>query len=362
MKSISPLIPVLCCVALSACKIEIEVPTSGSVTTNSSNINCAAGEVCTVDVSDIFFDETFVAQPAAGFVFTGWKQKSRGFCQGSTAPCALNTAGFAGNANLTALLNNPNEVFYLEPSFQSTGFDSLFIGHSFFKPFAEGMPFHTAQNSLTDHTQSLVFAGGPNGAPEALWNNAAKRADIQAVLNTGNVELFVMTYHPDYPTITGYRLWVDYAVAQNPNTRFAIALPWEPYPAQTNAATYESNWHDFHPTIHAGIDFLRNRHPGTDVFCIPYGQSAVELRTLFEANNLDDVDVLISSNGDAIYRDNLGHADDILVELGRLVWINALYDVDLTTYSYDPGYDADLKSIAHDIMDDHDPDYDAPYR
>ena len=51
-----------------------------------------------------------------------------------------------------------------------------------------------------------------------------------------------------------------------------------------------------------------------------------------------------------------------LVDLGQLVWLNAIYDVDLRTYEHDPGYTADLKSIAQGIMDAHDPAYDASYR
>ena len=103
--------------ALSACKIEIETPVEGSVTTLSGAIDCAATEVCTVDVVDIFFAETFVAEPEQGFIFKSWKQKERGFCGGATTPCQLVTAGFAGNEALTNLLNNPDEIFYLEPVF-----------------------------------------------------------------------------------------------------------------------------------------------------------------------------------------------------------------------------------------------------
>ena len=90
--------------ALAACKVEIEVPTSGRVTTNSNNINCAAGQTCSVDVVDIFFKETFVAQPAKDFLFTGWKRKVRGLCGDSLAPCTIDSSPAAGNAPLTALL------------------------------------------------------------------------------------------------------------------------------------------------------------------------------------------------------------------------------------------------------------------
>jgi hypothetical protein len=79
----------------------------------------------------------------------------------------------------------------------------------------------------------------------------------------------------------------------------------------------------------------------------------VELRLLFEAGNLPDVSRLVGDADDAIYTDIGGHAGDIPVELGQLVWLNAIYDVDLTTYAYDPGYLTDLKGIAKEIMDAH---------
>ena len=74
----------------------------------------------------------------------------------------------------------------------SSGFKSLFIGHSFFRPFAEGMPDYVAAAGIAGHTQTVVFNGGSNGAPEALWNNASKRDQIQGVLDQGDVDLFVL--------------------------------------------------------------------------------------------------------------------------------------------------------------------------
>jgi hypothetical protein len=242
-----------------------------------------------------------------------------------------------------------------------TGFDSLFIGHSFFKPFAEGMPFHAANAGLTDHTQELVFNGGEKGAPEALWNNRSKRADIQAVLDDGDVELFGMTYHPAYPALTGYQLWFDYALERNPDTRFFVALPWLTGPASYTAEQYSTTWHESHDGLwHGFLDDLRVEYPGVDIYGIPYGQAAVELYKLYDAGQLPDVDSLISGSGDAIFRDQLGHADEILVELGRLVWLRAIYRVDLSSYAYDPGYTVDLLTLADSIMDEHDPAYNAP--
>jgi hypothetical protein len=244
---------------------------------------------------------------------------------------------------------------------ENLGFDSLFMGHSFFRPFAQGMGFHGPNAGFPDHTQEVVVAGGANGAPEALWNDPVKRAQIQAVLDSGEVDLFGMTVHGAYPSLQGYRNWLDYALARNPDTRFFIAMPWLTNPASMDAATYSATWHEAHETrLHDAIDTLRLEHPGVDIYGIPYGQAAVELYDRFDAGLLPDVQTLVSGTGDAIFSDSFGHADDILVELGRLVWLRAIYGVPLSSYDHDPGYVTDLKAIADSIMDEHDPVYDAP--
>jgi flagellar biosynthesis regulator FlaF len=64
---------------------------------------------------------------------------------------------------------------------------------------------------------------------------------------------------------------------------------------------------------------------------------------------------MTSGNGDAIFADRKGHADRSLLDLGSLVWVGALYDVDLTDYPLGIEYEADLISIAETILgeDDH---------
>lgn len=76
-----------------------------------------------------------------------------------------------------------------------------------------------------------VFAGGHRGAPEALWNDQEQRREIQEVLDRGDIDLFVMTVHHEYPTVAGCRRWVSYAIRRNPELTIAVALPWPVRPA-----------------------------------------------------------------------------------------------------------------------------------
>ena len=241
------------------------------------------------------------------------------------------------------------------------GMQAVFIGHSFFKPYALLMPEYTANAGIAGHSQTIVFSGGSSGTPEALWNNASKKLAITNALDTGEVELFGMTYHPDYPGPTGYVNWINYALDKNPSTRFFIALPWIPGPSNYTDAVYSAIWEGFKPSWHTFIDDLRSLFPNTDIYSIPYGQSAVELRGHYTAGELPEITAMQGAKPTSIFTDNLGHPGTILIDLGILVWLPAIYGVDLTNYSYGPTYSIDLKPIALSIMADHDQNYNAAY-
>ena len=102
---------------LAGCKIVIQVPAGGQVVTQSGGYKaCAAGKTCTIDVSDLFFNEVFIARPAAGYTFKHWKKKDRAFCGGKKGSCALQSAPLGTDPGLMALLES-NERFFLQPVF-----------------------------------------------------------------------------------------------------------------------------------------------------------------------------------------------------------------------------------------------------
>ena len=108
--------------SLAGCKIKITVPEGGNVTTESGSYDCRSGQVCTIDVYDIFFDETFIAVPDSGSKFLSWRKKHRGLCGGNNKPCHLFTTGFLGNDALMAILES-DTVFYLTPVFEAEELD-----------------------------------------------------------------------------------------------------------------------------------------------------------------------------------------------------------------------------------------------
>ena len=245
------------------------------------------------------------------------------------------------------------------------GFNSLFIGHSFFAPIADGFPNYVASAGIAGHSQLVVFSGGDSGQPLALWNNPTKSAEIKAYLDGGDVELFGMVY--DSSGTEGYANWIDYALEKNPTTRFFIVMPWFDFPTQTSgSATYLNNWKTIYTTAWPLlIEGIRGLYPGVDIFSVPHGQAAGELWVRLDADNLPDIPWpvvnLTGSAATSIFRDAKGHAGETLKSLVRLVWLKAIYDVDLMAVST-PQLSNEFKAIAQtDIMGAHNPAYNAAY-
>lgn len=102
------LIATLC--MLSACKIIQITPDSGGIVSRTGNHDCAASSTCEIDVENgSEFSDTFTAAPAAGYVFTHWKQADRYLCGGVTVPCALE--------GVPGLFTDQDIDLYLEPVF-----------------------------------------------------------------------------------------------------------------------------------------------------------------------------------------------------------------------------------------------------
>ena len=102
--------------ALPGCKLKIKVPPGGQVVSSDGAYTCESGQTCLIDVVDLFFDETFIAEPADHYSFTGWWKRDGYFCGGEKTPCRLHTADFEGNPALMSILES-EETFILAPRF-----------------------------------------------------------------------------------------------------------------------------------------------------------------------------------------------------------------------------------------------------
>ncbi|MGA1036114.1 MAG: hypothetical protein ACO3VI_12415, partial [Ilumatobacteraceae bacterium] len=161
-----------------------------------------------------------------------------------------------------------------------------------------------------------MFSGGSSGSPQGLWNDESDRAQIQALLSTGNVELLGMTYHPEHPTLDGYRLWFDEALKYNPQTAFFIGMPWLLDPGSMTSDQYALTWQQSYDSIITPIvDGLRLEYPTTKIFSIPYGRAAAVLYQLFDQGQLAGVSHLVGDARVSLFRDDMGHAGEAIDEL-----------------------------------------------
>lgn len=98
------------------CKVEIYVPPNGRVETESGVYSCDAGNTCIIEVTDLFFDETFVAVPDSKYAFAWWRKRPRGLCGGLNSSCRLQPSLLDGNEDIAEIIES-EETFYLEPVF-----------------------------------------------------------------------------------------------------------------------------------------------------------------------------------------------------------------------------------------------------
>ena len=239
----------------------------------------------------------------------------------------------------------------------------LYIGHSFGRPFARELPSFVEMAGIDNHVQEIVFRGGPNGSPQSLWEDPKVRVEIQDILAEGDTDLLIMiccseNFLESRQSDWAVENWIDYALSVNPDTDFALALPWPDYPEdyENNDAYSEriieahlSAWHPF-------VDGLRDLYPQSEIQSIFHGRAAIELRGLFELGSLPEISEMTSKRPPGIFTDRKGHAGQILLDLGTLIWLGTIYDIDITDFpaselkiNGEP-YETDLITMAQEIL------------
>ena len=241
----------------------------------------------------------------------------------------------------------------------------LYIGHSFGRPFARELPSFVEMAGIDNHVQEIVFRGGPNGSPQSLWEDPKVRVEIQDILAEGDTDLLIMiccseNFLESRQSDWAVENWIDYAVSVNPDTDFALALPWPDYPEdyENNEAYSEriieahaSAWHPF-------IDELRALYPQSEIKSIFHGRAAVELRGLFESGSLPEISKMTSKRPPGLFTDRKGHAGQILLDLGTLIWLGTIYDIDMNDFPVSElkingeSYETDLLGMAQEILND----------
>jgi len=267
---------------------------------------------------------------------------------------------------------NPQQI-------QTQGYNMLLIGNSFFKPYADHLSNLATQANLNEHRSTVVKRGGENGRPINLWNdsNTEEHQLIKSTLDQGNIEIFGMTsgydIGSDNPT-EGHSAWIRYALQNNPNIIIFIAIgsfdfpngdsngtrpDWDTF-ASDNGFNSIQEFYDYYinERIHKEIvDKLRLEFPSTKIFTIPTGWATKNLAQMNLDNELLDDISMFGPKSSSIFTDEKGHQGQIVIETGTMIWLNSIYNVDLSSFNYDTGFNTDLNTIAQDIINNHDSNY-----
>ena len=277
----------------------------------------------------------------------------------------------ASNYDFSAVLGD-NSCEYLD-----FGFNMLLIGNSFFRPYAEKLDEMAIDAGFVNHNITIVNRGGENGRAINFWNDSTSEEHnlIKLNLDQGNVDFFGMTSgHDSNNRIEGFKAWIEYALQNNPNITVFISLApfdfpngdldsnrpdWDTFAAENDFSSIEEMFNAYiNDIVHNEIvDQLRIEFPSTKIFTIPTGWATFNLYQMqIDGLLLDQID-MFGSSASSIFVDSKGHQGDIVKKTGGLVWLNSIYNVDLSAFNYQTGFNTDLHEIAKQITDSHDSNY-----
>lgn len=260
---------------------------------------------------------------------------------------------------------------------ETQGYNMVLIGNSFFRPYADKLDIMAIDAGFENHASTTVIRGGENGIAINFWNDSlsVEHNQIKAALDQGDVDFFGLTsgHDPNNPT-EGHKAWIEYALQNNPDITIFISLAPFDFPegdpngdrpdwgtlALDNGFNTIQELFSFYVSeiMHNEIvDQLRIDFPSTKIFTIPTGWATFNLNQMnLDGELLDDI-TMFGPRETSIFTDQKGHQGDIVRETGGMIWLNSIYNVDLSTFDYDTGFDTDLHSIAADIVNEHNSDY-----
>jgi hypothetical protein len=232
---------------------------------------------------------------------------------------------------ITAILSNT--LIYgdnLEiPKTKKSGYNCLFVGHSYFIPVAKLFEKLPEKYGVVNHRQQTVFRGGSSGSASAMWKNKSSRKAVQKVLDGGNINLLGLVYHSKAGSseFDDFKRWVDYALKCNPKTSFFFGHRWESGGPTRKLEEYDRLSRENSEKFYTICERLRKIYPKNTFYFVNYGLASVKLKGLFEAGHLSEVSSMVAKET-GVYADKGGHASTLLKELSTLMWLKVLYNVD----------------------------------
>ena len=239
-------------------------------------------------------------------------------------------------------------------------YNVLYIGHSFGRIFAQTLQDYAHTAGFTNHSQFIEMSGGASGAPDALWADDGHRENIKDYLDTGEIDVLIMICCSIEFMENGLQsdvaIWnfSSYAVEKNPEIRIGLALPWKDFPAEYENGTEYRNQSDIAYNSWANLSTnLSADFPTADVFTFHHGAVMYELRDMFEAGELEnDIDQLTGSHATSIFSDPKGHAGQIAIDTGTLIWLHAVHGFEPLNMPEFTQWDTDIRVIADSVLDE----------
>ena len=194
---------------------------------------------------------------------------------------------------------------------------------------------------VSDHSQVALTLDPDKGK---------RAAQIKAALSDGPVDLLAL---PFSRTILGSRAQfieiMDQALAINPRMQFLIQIPGPLNIPTRDVKEFRYNSNRFHKSVFSVIvKPLRERYPSNRISCAYYGQPATELKSQFDHKQLTGIASLVGEQG--VFRTKAGQPGPILADLNAMFTLALIYDVDLAQTDFGFAYEADLASIAANVL------------
>jgi len=222
------------------------------------------------------------------------------------------------------------------------GYNGLYMGHSFFRPSATELLNVIPDTSIVNHTECIVMQGGQGGSPGFLWDNEENRAKGQKYLDDGEADLLVMTYYsPADSSVQHYSKWFDYSISKNPEMTFMIGIAWGKGLHEVNKADLAERIGRVKVLHDHLIVPLRKKYPDNRILYCPYGLGVYELVDRLNRGELPGVKYVLNPDKKArakskqtkeqLVNDETGHGGELVSRLGALLWLQTLYDYDMST-------------------------------
>ena len=247
------------------------------------------------------------------------------------------------------------------------GSNMLLMGNSFFRPYAQRLGELALDADFLEHNDTAVFRGGDNGTPIGLWNNEDTNTGIKQILDGGSIDMLGMTGHyNETKPISGFSEWIDYALQKNPDIKVFISIPPIDSPANWQQRAEDAGYNNIREvydifvnshTHKVVIEPLREMYSSTEIFSIPTGWAAFDLVDQYDDGALLDEISLFGSFDNAIFTDDKGHLGKVVIDTAAVMWLHAIYGVNLRINQFNTGFNTDLHTIAENIIDLHDPAY-----